>query len=129
MLGNMMFCRAGCVVTGGRGHAAADIAGRSRLYWTIRRKDRPCHDPSHGWGSNSQWRTALRRDYQTSDGFHYNVDARESLNTAGEVVDGLPRSVMIELVRHRCFVKTALDDSDLYPYSWSYSEDLRDRAA
>jgi hypothetical protein len=129
MLGGMMFCRAGCIVTGGRAHVAKEIAGRSKLYWTFRRKDRPCNDESHGWGSNSQWRTRLRRDYQTADGLHYNVDARESLNAAGELVEGLPRSAMIELVRNRCLVKTALDDSDLYPYCCSYREAFRDRAA
>jgi hypothetical protein len=119
MLGRLMFCRAGCVVAGGSDHVVKEVAERSTLYWTVRRKDRPCHDLSHGWGSNSRWRTSLRRDYRTAAGFHYNVDAEESLGSAGDSVDGLGREVMRELVRNRCMIRTAVDDSDLYPYRYS----------
>jgi hypothetical protein len=129
MLGGMMFCRAGTIVSGGAGHVVKDIAERSKLYWTIRRKDRPCGDQSHGWGSNSQWRTRLRRDYRSSTGFHYNIDANESLLGATGAVGGVDASVMVELVRHRCLVRTAVDDTDLYPYCYTYSEDAERSAA
>jgi hypothetical protein len=122
MLGRLMFCRAGCVVSGGSDHVVKKVAERSKLYWTFRRKDRPCDDQSHGWGHNSQWRTALRRDYRTSSGFQYNVDADESLNLAGDPVDGMSLDSMRELVRNRCMIRTASDDSDLYPYQYSYTE-------
>jgi hypothetical protein len=122
MLGSMMFCRAGAAVTGGVAYVVKYVAERSTLYWTFRRKDRPCADQSHGWGSNSQWRTRLRRDYQSLAGFQYNIDAKESLNLATGTVDGLDLPVMVELVRNRCMIRTALDDSDLYPYQYSYSE-------
>lgn len=122
MLGNLMFCRAGCVVEGGSDHVLKGIAEASKLYWTFRRKDRPCDDLSHGWGSNSQWRTRLRRDYQTSSGFHYNVDARKRLESTSEIVDGLSFAAMRELIRNRCMIRTAVDDSDLCPYSYSDTE-------
>jgi hypothetical protein len=122
MLGNMIFCRAGCVVSGGVNHVVKDIAERSKLYWTFRRKDRPYADQSHGWGSNSQWATSLRRDYQSPTGYHYNVDAEESLNARTGTVRGVDVAVMIELLRNRCLIRTAVDDSDLYPYRYAYTE-------
>jgi hypothetical protein len=117
MLGSMMFCRAGTIVSGGAAHVVKDVAERSKLYWTFRRKDRPYADQSHGWGSKSQWRTQLRRDYRSPRGFHYNVDAEESLDAATGSVDEIDVPAMIELVRNRCMIRTAVDDSDLYPSS------------
>jgi len=123
MLGDMLFCRAGCAVTGGKSSVVKDIAESSKLYWTFRRKDRPCDDRSHGWGTNSQWRTAHRRDYRTARRYHFNVDGRHSLNDLDCVVDDVPMDTMIELVRNRCLVRTCADDSDLYPYEYTYAED------
>jgi hypothetical protein len=124
MLGNMLFCRAGCAVTAGASHAVREIAESSKLYWTFRRKDRRHHDLSHGWGHNSQWRTAHRRDYRSMDGYHFNVDGPISLNTAHADQDGLALPVMIEIVRNPCVVKTRIDDSDLWPYDYSFTEML-----
>ncbi len=122
MLGEMMYCRAGCVVSGGTAHVVKEVAERSKLYWAHRRKHRPYEDQSHGWGSNSQWRTRLRRDYRSPAGFRYNVDGEESLNAATGAVDGVDASTMLELVRHRCLIRTVADDSDLYPYRYTYTE-------
>jgi len=124
MLGDMIFCRAGCIVSGGEAYVVKDVAERSKLYWTFRPKDRPCADQSHGWGSNSQWRTRLRRDYQSPAAFLYNVDGQEPLNTARGCIDGIDVSTMIELVRNRCLIRSAIDDSDLYPYRYTYTETL-----
>jgi hypothetical protein len=122
MLGGMMFCRAACIVSGGSSHVDKKIAESSKLYWTFRRKDRPCEDQSRGWGSNSQWRTRLRRDYQSASGFHYNVDGEESLDIAIGNVDGIEIPAMIELVRNRCMIRMAIDDCDLYPYRYLHTE-------
>lgn len=122
MLRNLMFCRAGVVVAGGTDHVVKEIAERSQLYWTFRRRDRPCSDLSHGWGHNSQWRTALRRDYRSAQGFHYNVDGERTLDASTGKVDDLDAATLIELVRHRGLVRSAADDSDLFPYAWSYTE-------
>lgn len=123
MLGNMVFCRAGCAVAGGSSHVVKDIAESSKLYWTYRRKDRPYNDLSHGWGHNSQWRTAHRRDYHAAGRYHFNVDGRQSLNDPDRAVDDLPVDTMIELVRNRCLIRTRVDDSDLFPYDYTYTED------
>jgi hypothetical protein len=122
MLGRMMFCRAGCVVRGGRAHVVKEVAERSTRYWAFRRNDRPCADLSHGWGGRSQWRTAFRRDYRLPGAFHYNVDGEKSLDGARKTEDGIPVAAMIELVRNRCLVRAAIDDRDLYPYRYSCTE-------
>lgn len=123
MLGDLMFCRAGCTVSGDSIHLVKDIAESSKLYWTYRRKDRWCNDQSHGWGSNSQWRTSHRRDYLSNKRYHFNVDGKQSLNDPSCSVDEVPVEAMIELVRNRCLIRTRVDDNDLYPYLFSYSED------
>ncbi len=122
MLGDMLFCRAGCSVTGGISHVVKEIAESSTLYWTFRRRDRPCDDLSHGWGHNSQWRTAHRRDYCTSNGYHFNVDGRHSLNDQKCIVEDLTLDAMIELVTNRCLIRSRADGSDLFPYDYSYTE-------
>jgi len=123
MLGDMMFCRAGCTVDGGSSHVVKDVAESSTLYWTYRRKDRTCNDLSHGWGHNSQWRTAHRRDYRSAGRYHFNVDGRELLTDSACIADELPISTMIELIRNRCVIRTRIDDIDLYPYVYTYTED------
>jgi hypothetical protein len=123
MLGDMVFCRSGVSVSAGKSHVIKEIAESSMLYWTYRRKDRPYNDQSHGWGHNSQWRTSHRRDYRTNDRYHFNVGEMESLNDPTVTIEDLPRSSMIELVRNRCLVTTQIDDSDLDPYPYSYTED------
>jgi hypothetical protein len=124
MLDNMLFCRAGCVVTGGTNHVIKELAEASTLYWTYRRKDRACQDLSHGWGSNSQWRTCLRRDYRSNDAYHYNVDADESLNGMTGEVDGLVIETMIEIVRNRCVITKRIDERDLFPYRYRFTEPI-----
>ncbi|MDO9015546.1 MAG: hypothetical protein Q7V43_01460, partial [Myxococcales bacterium] len=123
MLGDMMFSRGGCHVAGGSDHIVKDVAEHSILYWADRRKHRQCEDQSYGWGSNSQWRTALRRDYQTPTGYSYNVDGAESLNEASGVVEGVETTTWVELVRHRCVIRAELTAPDPYPYCYAYEEE------
>nr|WP_062332618.1 hypothetical protein [Herbidospora sakaeratensis] len=105
MVGSLLLSRAGVVVTAGERHLVAGVADRSTLYWTHRRRDRPARDLSHGWGHNSQWRTAARRDYLADGHFHYNVDGTERPTGRAE----------IEIVRHRCGTLHDPGD-DLFPY-------------
>lgn len=115
MLGEMVFSRAGVRVTGGRRWIEKAVAESSTLYWAHRRKNRPFQDESHGWGSNSQWRTAFRRDYRIGDTIHFNVDGCRDPIAAAES-DDLTPTERIELVTHRCFVTTTKRDGDLWPY-------------
>ncbi len=119
MLGDMLFSRAGVRVSGGSRFVHKEIAESSTLYWAYRRKNRPYQDLSHGWGSNSQWRTAFRRDYRVGQGFYYNVDGKHDLGAsepAEEDRDDLTREERIELLTNRCFVTTMKPHCDLWPY-------------
>jgi hypothetical protein len=120
MLGDMMFSRAGCAVRGGRDHVVKAVAERSTLYWAWRRNNRPCEDLSMGWGSNSQWRTDFRRDYLSGGRFHFNVDGRYDATRPEDRspwnTDPLPTDQRIELLTHRCFVRTDCAHDDLCPY-------------
>jgi hypothetical protein len=119
MLGNMIFSRAGVRVSGGRRVIHKEVAESSTLYWAYRRKNRPHQDLSHGWGSNSQWRTRFRRDDRIGREFYYNVDGKHDLGAPESEAkdrDGLAREERIELLTNRCFVKTTKAHADLWPY-------------
>jgi hypothetical protein len=106
MLGDMMLSRAGVAVRGGRAQICKEIAETSTMYWAFRRRNRPTYDLSVGWGSNSQWRTALRRDYRIGRACYFNVDAPHELTlpTPPRDPDNLPPAVRLELLLHRCFI-------------------------
>jgi hypothetical protein len=126
MFGDMLFSRSGVEVIGGRKHIVREIAQRSTLYFTYRRLNRPTADLSMGWGSNSQWRTSFRRDYE-SDGMRiYNADAKNNLlklqAPSEQDRDGLTLEERIELCRNRCFIITPKPDQDLWPYDDRFEE-------
>lgn len=107
MLGPMMFIRAGVTVDAGRCAMVAGAADLSRLYWAHRRRYRPTFDMSDGWGSNSQWRTEMRRDYEFADALYFNVDGRVDLSKVprDHQEDWLPTvPERYELLMNRCFV-------------------------
>jgi hypothetical protein len=116
LLGQLLFCPAGVRIRAGEWVIQKDLAEHSRLYWTFLRNNRPAVDASHGWGSNSQWSTSIRRDYVDDEAYHYNVDGDLDVHddqTAGgrayPPVDGdvaLGMASRIELLTHRCFVRT-----------------------
>ena len=123
MLGDLLFARAGCVVEAGRDHLVKEIAETSTLYWTYRRKGRPCDDQSHGWGGNSQWRTAHRRDYLRGGRYHFNVDGDQPLDSLAEGADDTPPAQRLEVLRHRCRVRLEkVSRWDLYPYKYTHAE-------
>ena len=119
MLGDMMFSRAGVRVSGGRQFISKQAAESSTLYWTFRRNNRPVSDLSHGWGSNSQWRTNFRRDYQIGEGLCYNADGRHDLRkpfARSEDRDCLSQEQRTELLVNRCFIVTERPHTDLWPF-------------
>jgi hypothetical protein len=117
MLGPMIFSRAGCRVRGGSRHIVKEIAEGSTLYWAFARHTRPTQDRSVGWGSNSQWRTSFRRDYQIDGALFYNVDG-----DGRESDEGLSPEERLELLRHRCFIRCPKPHDDLSPYEERYQE-------
>jgi hypothetical protein len=99
----------------------AAVATTSTLYFTSRREPRPATDLSHGWGSNSQWRTSFHRFYSDEDGLHLNWDGEVDIGAdppADRRDDPDPLDQRRELLLHRCFVRTALprDEDDRFPY-------------
>jgi hypothetical protein len=120
-LGPLLITRAGCRVRAGRQHLVKEIAERSTLYWAYARNGRPTADLSHGWGSNSQWRTTFRRDYATDGRLFYNVDAKPQQGPAMD--EDLSAGERAELLRHRCFVTCTKPSDDRWPYGLSLVED------
>ncbi len=129
MLGKMIFCRAGVKVRGGTNYIKKEIAENSTLYFTFMRQNRPVSDLSHGWGSNSQWCTEFRRDYEDDSALYYNVDSEDDVffpaksygspNPARESITSAER---IELLVNRCFIVTDKSHEDLWPYGDRYTE-------
>ncbi|MEV4706843.1 hypothetical protein [Actinoplanes sp. NPDC049316] len=89
------------------------MATTSPLYWASWRRYRPAVDLSHGWGSNSRWRTSFRRDYRLTDRLAYNVDA--ALDPQQEHPGGMPFNRDVDLLRYRC---ATLIDHDEEQWVW-----------
>jgi hypothetical protein len=119
MLGTLMIQRGGVTVSASAEVLVPGIADTSTLYWAYDRKNRPTHHPAHGWGSNSHWRTAFRRDYHLGDTHHFNVDGKCDLSSVDPGTldeSGLSRAERIELLVNRSFVTISKEHTDLFPY-------------
>lgn len=119
MIGRMLFMRAGATVLANEHQLTLGIADATTIYWSHRRNNRPTNDLADGWGSSSQWRTCLRRDYHVQDTYHFNVDGKCSLAMLREEsIDdgGLSKAERIELLVNRNFVTTKKPHDDLFPY-------------
>ncbi|MYM92940.1 hypothetical protein [Duganella vulcania] len=123
MLGNLLVLRGGVAVAANSALLRPGIADNSTLYWSSRRKARPHQDLSNGWGHNSQWGTAFRRDYVIGAVQYFNVDGKCDLASPEwqqtdccEMEVSLTREERIELLTNRCFVRSAKPHADLWPY-------------
>ena len=128
MFGEMLFSRSGVAVSGGGDRVNKRVAKHSTLYLTYRRLHRKTIDLSQGWGSNSQWRTDFRRDYEHDDKWSYHADGKHLLSqdaTTGRDRDGLTAEERIELCTNRCFIVTGKDNADLWPYDDRYEESIK----
>jgi hypothetical protein len=123
--GDLLFSRAGVRVRAPRHLMDATVATTSTLYFTFRRGSRPTADLSHGWGSNSQWRTCFPRFYSDQEGLHLNWDGKADIGSdapaprAGWAEHEMePLDQRRELLLHRCFVRDPLpsDEDDRFPY-------------
>lgn len=100
------------------------VADRSTLYFTYNRMRRDTHSLSHGWGSNSRWRTPFRLDYEEPEHVIFNAFEKYDLadpacleNEAGGRQE-LPLEARRELLMHRCFVSYAKGLAEEWsPYS------------
>ncbi|MBE1495325.1 hypothetical protein H4696_002425 [Amycolatopsis lexingtonensis] len=123
--GDLLFSRAGVRVRAPRHLIDATAAKTSTLYFTFRRQPRPTADLSHGWGSNSQWRTSFSRFYSDEEGLHLNWDGEVDIAVdppaprAGWSEDEMePLDQRRELLLHRCLVRGPLpaDEGDRHPF-------------
>ena len=123
MMDSLLISRAGVVVRAGRALLDPDIVRRT-LFFAYMRRYRPVSDRSHGWGSNSQWRTDFRRDYISPLAYHYNVDGRYDLTNPdrpilpaeAENVAPLNRSERIDLLINRYLNSNEYSDGDVWPF-------------
>ena len=119
VLGTLMILRGGVTLSAGAEVLAPGIADTSTLYWAYHRNSRPTHDLAHGWGSNSHWRTAFRRDHHFGENYHFNVDGKCDLTSVdpGTLDEtGLSRTDRIELLINRSFVTIPREHTGLFPY-------------
>ncbi|MFB4315505.1 hypothetical protein [Actinomadura sp. 21ATH] len=121
--GDLLFCRAGVRVRAPSRLLDAGTATASTLYFTDRRDPRPSDDPSHGWGSNSQWRTRFHRFYEDSAGLHLNWDGEKYIGEGfvppeDDANGALSVRRRRELLLHRCLVTapSPSEEQDHYPY-------------
>ncbi|MDM5181684.1 hypothetical protein PO883_31385 [Massilia sp. DJPM01] len=134
LLGNMMFSRAGVSVSAPAHLLARGIADQSALYWSYWRKNRKTIDLSMGWGSNSQWGTDLRRDFDLGDRYAYNVDGGNKridlrlplVDDDEQAMDYMDIADRIDFLRNRCLTRSDMPGgSDFWPYD-DYFEELKD---
>lgn len=122
MLGDLMFSRAGVRISVGRDIMDKSVAESSMLFWGYTRSNRPYQDLSHGFGSNSQWRTGFRRDYRMGGDFYLNVDGRCYVTEEPfpEAPDPLPAKVRAELVKFHHYVRADSTALEKEPFPYEY---------
>jgi hypothetical protein len=103
------------------------IADSSKLYFTNRRITRETTDKSHGWGSNSRWRTAFSRNYLVGEYALLNVDGSVDLyfDVGDPELNSLPLNAARELLLNRCFVCHETNNDDYYPYNWKMAVNFK----
>ncbi len=129
MFGDMMFSRAGVQVLCREGTLIKEIAENSTIFFTYDRSNRLTCDLSQGWGSNSQWGTDFRLDYEDATSFYFHVQGKCPLGEdyaatlspfLRDHLDDLTIDERIELLINRCFVACPKDDWERWPFSDRY---------
>ena len=128
MLKNLLIKRGGAIVTVIPANFELDALNNSTIYWAYRRKNREYKDLSQGWGSNSQWRTGFRFDFDRSAHYLYNAEGEIDLNSPNQkVLDelneyNLSLDEAVEITVNRQFITSKKPDTDLFPYHYKYLE-------
>ena len=128
MLKNLLIKRGGAIITLNPISFDLDIVNNSTIYWAFRRKNRKYADLSHGWGSNSQWRTSFRFDFDQGEYYLYNSEGKTDLNSPSQKdVERLNEYNLslnegVEITVNRHFITSKKPDTDLFPYNYKYLE-------
>jgi len=128
--GELIFSRSGVdVYSNEKWGILSGVADITTLYFTNRRVRRKVHDQSHGWGSNSRWRTDFSRNYATEEYCFFNIDSEHDLHTSPshEELDDLTLDLARELIVNKCLVGNAPRVDDYYPYDWHLTVLNRDK--
>ncbi|SUB81779.1 Uncharacterised protein [Pragia fontium] len=126
MLGHLLINRGGVVISMSPSEYNIDLVNNAEIYWAYTRSHRASNDLSHGWGSNSQWRTGFRFDFECSNGFIYNSQGSVDLNLTSDSTfqilqeDSLSLFEARELTMYRHFITSTRDDDDLFPYNYKF---------
>lgn len=127
-LKNLMIKRAGVRILLNPDLFNLNLVNNSKIYWAFKRKNRNHEDLSHGWGSNSQWRTSFRLDIETNSSYIYNHDGDLSLNNLSNKlqnelkIQNLELQDAIEITKYGHFIKSSKTDIDFFPYNFKYEE-------
>ena len=127
-LGKLLIKRSGVIITNKTTDYNLDLINNSIIYWASRRKNKGYRDLSQGWGSNSQWITEFRIDFETDEMYIYNSNGKFDLNELSDDTltelneQNLEINEAIEILTNRNFIKCKKDDKDLFPYDFKYSE-------
>lgn len=126
MLGNMLIYRGGVRIRSNSAELAKERAEKAPLFWSRYRRARLSMDLSLGWGSNSQWRTDFRRDFECGESFLYNADGFFSLNEPRHKRDqfraDLPDDEWVHLLKYRYALAGNHNPHDLWPWNYRYVE-------
>ncbi|SFB95945.1 hypothetical protein [Pragia fontium] len=126
MLDHLLINRGGVVISMSPSEYNIDLVNNAEIYWAYTRSHRASNDLSHGWGSNSQWRTGFRFDFECSNGFIYNSQGSVDLNLTSDSTfqilqeDSLLLFEARELTMYRHFITSTRDDDDLFPYNYKF---------
>lgn len=128
MLNNLIIKRGGVILAMNPSEYRIDLMNNATIYWAYWRQCRPSQDQSRGWGSNSQWRTDFRFDFECENGFLYNAQGKINISTVNEEASEELRHYDIsfaearELTKYRHFITCTKKDDDLYPYKYKLLE-------
>ncbi|AKJ41515.1 hypothetical protein [Pragia fontium] len=126
MLGHLLINRGGVVISMSPSEYNIELVNNAEIYWAYTRSHRASNDLSHGWGSNSQWRTGFRFDFECSNGFIYNSQGSVDLNLTSDSTfqilqeDSLSLLEARELTMYRHFITGTRNDDDLFPYNYKF---------
>ncbi len=128
ILRGLLIKRGGVVITLNPMSFDLDTVNNSTIYWAYRRKNRKYADLSQGWGSNSQWRTKFRFDFDQGEYYLYNSEGKIDLNSPSQKdIDDLNEGNLslneaVEITVNRHFITSKKRDTDLFPYDYKYLE-------
>lgn len=131
MLDNLLIKRGGVEITLNLNNYDLDLVNNSTIFWTYRRKNRSYQDLSHGWGSNSQWRTSFRFDFEMEDSYLYNSEGKINLSMPQNSdlkflkEHNINLQEAIEVTVNRHLITSLKDETEIFPYEFRFSENKK----